>query len=103
MLLNGPCDRCRSFNGNCIGPVASSHLRSRRVEVKGAAVARAFAAPLLDFRRSKGFDRLLLQRIPRSLLWELWSLLSLRRWIVAIVQLRIVVARRERSPDSATL
>ena len=33
------------------------------MEVKGAAVARAFAAPLLDFRRSKGFDRLLLQRI----------------------------------------
>ena len=51
------------------------------------AVARAFAAPLLDFRRSKGFDRLLLQRIylrgedkdvgllygvPRTVRWAPW-------------------------------
>ena len=34
--------------------------------VDGVAVARAFAACLLDFRRSKRFDRLLLQRICRE-------------------------------------
>ena len=42
-------DRHRSFSRHWRIPVRSAGLRSAPVEVKGAAMARAFAAPLLHF------------------------------------------------------
>ena len=64
--LNGLLDSNGTKNAE--GRTCPSFPRSwcDAVNIKGAAVARAFAACLLDFRRSKRFDELSPQRIKRD-------------------------------------